>query len=501
MKKPFFLTTTLPYVNAPLHMGHALEFVRADTIARYKKLIGYDVYFNTGTDEHGMKIFEKAKEQGLSPQKFVDLGFETFKEQLKMFGVDESIIHFIRTTDENHEKAAQEFWKRVNDNGYIYKKTYEAKYCVGCESEKTDSELVDGFCPEHPGISLKIINEENYFFKYSEFGDRLLRFYDEHPNFVIPEFRLNEIKNFVKNGLQDFSISRLKEKMPWGITVPGDENQVMYVWFDALVNYISTLGWPKTCANGTSSAEPSSTDEGFRPNTENLFEKYWVNGTPTQYCGKDNTRFQSAMWQAMLMAAGVPNSHQIIVNGFITGEGGIRMSKTLGNVVDPRDVVSEYGTDALRYFLLREVGSFEDSPFTIERFKDAYNSGLANGLGNLVSRIMTMAVNYDVKLSEEEMNIKYFSEPKDDLENYDINKFINWIWECLGALDKYIQTNEPFKKIKINKEEAEKDVHYLLFHLYKASLAIEPMLPATSLKIQELIKQNKKPETPLFLRK
>jgi methionyl-tRNA synthetase len=479
MQKTFFLTTTLPYVNAPLHMGHALEFVRADTIVRYKKLQGFDVYFNTGTDEHGLKIFEKAKEQGKTAQEFVDAGFVIFKEQLKMFGVCDD-IHFIRTTDKNHEVAAQEFWNRVSKNGYIYKKTYEAKYCVGCESEKTDSEIVDGHCVDHPNTDLKIINEENYFFKYSEFGDKLLDFYEKNPNFVVPEFRLNEIKNFVKSGLQDFSISRLKEKMPWGIPVPGDENQVMYVWFDALVNYISTLGWPEI--NGD-------------------FEKYWVNGNPTQYCGKDNTRFQSAMWQAMLMAADVPNSHQIIVNGFITGEGGIRMSKSLGNGVDPKDVVAEYGIDALRYFLLREVGSFEDSPFTIERFKDAYNSGLANGLGNLTSRILTMSSNYGVKLSDEELDIKYFSESKEDFENYDINKFISWIWECLGALDKYIQTNEPFKKIKINKEEAEKDVHYLLLHLYKASLAIEPMLPETSQKIQELIKQNKKPETPLFLRK
>lgn len=500
MQKPFYLTTTLPYVNAPLHMGHALEFVRADTIARYKKLQGFDVYFNTGTDEHGLKIFEKAKEKGLTPQEFVDQGFETFKEQLKMFGVCDD-IHFIRTTDKNHEIAAQEFWKRVSDNGYIYKKTYEAKYCVGCESEKTDSDLVNGECSDHPGIPLKIINEENYFFKYSEFGDRLLKFYEENPNFVVPEFRLNEIKNFVRSGLQDFSISRLKEKMPWGIPVPGDENQVMYVWFDALVNYISTLGWPKTCVSNTSSAEPSSTDEGFRPDTMDLFEKYWVNGTPTQYCGKDNTRFQSAMWQAMLMAADVPNSHQIIVNGFITGEGGIRMSKTLGNVVDPRDVVTEYGIDALRYFLLREVGNFEDSPFTLERFRDAYNSGLANGLGNLTSRILTMSSNYEVKLSDEELDMKYFTDKILDLENFDINKFINFIWFNLRGLDEYIQRNEPFKKIKINKEEAEKDVHYLLYHLYGAALAIEPMLPETSQKIQELIKQNKKPETPLFLRK
>lgn len=490
MQKPFYITTTLPYVNAPLHMGHALEFVRADTIARYKKLAGFDVYFNTGTDEHGLKIYERAKEEGLTPQEFVDQSFKIFTEQVKMFNICED-VHYIRTTDEKHIKIAQDFWKRVDKNGYIYKKNYQAKYCVGCESEKTDSELVEGECPHHPGKELKIINEENYFFKYSAFEDKLLKFYDERPDFVVPEFRFNEIKNFVMSGLQDFSISRQKEKMPWGIPVPGDDTQVMYVWFDALTNYISTL------------ADDSVNSLDDLVNSEN-FKKYWVSGTPTQYCGKDNTRFQSAMWQAMLMAAFDSDkycSHQIVVNGFITGEGGIRMSKTLGNVVDPRDIVNEYGTDALRYFLLREVGSFEDSPFTIERFRDAYNSGLANGLGNLTSRILTMSSNYGVKLSEEELNKKYFTEAKENLENYDINKFINWIWECLGVLDKYIQENEPFKKIKTNKEEAEKDVHYLLLHLYKASLAIEPMLPETSLKIQELIKQNKKPETPLFARK
>ena len=479
MKKSFFLTTTLPYVNAPLHMGHALEFVRADTIARYKKLIGYDVYFNTGTDEHGIKIFEKAKEQGKTAQEFVDLGFEVFKEQLKMFGVDESIIHFVRTTDKSHEQAAQEFWKRVSDNGYIYKKTYEAKYCVGCESEKTDSELVDGFCPDHLGIPLKIINEENYFFKYSEFGDRLLRFYDEHPNFVIPEFRLNEIKNFVKNGLQDFSISRLKEKMPWGIVVPGDENQVMYVWFDALVNYISTLGWPKTDGD---------------------FEKYWVNGTPTQYCGKDNTRFQSAMWQAMLMAADVPNSHQIIVNGFITGEGGIRMSKTLGNVVDPRDIVSEYGTDALRYFLLREVGSFEDSPFTIERFRDAYNSGLANGLGNLSSRILTLSEKYLDKcpeISESEDFSQYFKY----YEEFDLKKATEFVWEKIGELDKIIQETQPFKVVKVDVEKGKEMIKDLVLKLYSIARMLNPIMPETNIKLKQLIRDNKKPETPLLLRK
>ena len=481
MKKPFYLTTTLPYINAPLHMGHALEFVRADTIARYKKLLGFDVYFNTGTDEHGLKIFEKAKENNMEVQDFINQGFETFKEQLKMFGVIDD-IHFIRTTDKKHEKAVQEFWIRVQNNGFIYNKNYEAKYCVGCESEKTDSELVDGTCPLHHGIELKIINEENYFFKYSAFGDRLLKFYEKNPNFIIPDFRFNEIKNFIKNGLQDFSISRLKEKMPWGIEVPGDNTQVIYVWFDALVNYISTLGWPE--------------------NKEN-FEKYWINGTPTQYCGKDNTRFQSAMWQAMLMSAELPNSHQIIVNGFITAEGGTRMSKTLGNVVDPRDIVKEYGTDALRYFLLREVSSFEDSPFTMERFKDAYNSGLANGLGNLVSRTIKMAISYDAfpDINPEEDWLIKNSYCAKYLDIFEIKNAIDEIWGRITDIDKAIQEQKPFQEIKTDPDKAKKNVQHYINEVFRIAWELKPFLPETSRKIIEYITERKMPEAPLFLRK
>lgn len=481
MNKHFYLTTTLPYVNAPLHMGHALEFVRADAIARYKKLQGFDVYFNTGTDEHGMKIYEKAQEADLTPQEFVDKGFDVFKEQLKMFGVlgEGEGIHFIRTTDENHIKGAQEFWKRVYDNGYIYKKNYQAKYCVGCESEKTDSELVDGFCPNHIGVVLSIIDEENYFFKYSQFGDRLLSFYEKNPNFVIPEFRFNEIKNFVKNGLQDFSVSRLKSKMPWGIEVPGDPDHVMYVWFDALTNYINTLGWP---------------------NEGGDFKKYWIDGNPTQYCGKDNTRFQSAMWQAMLMAAGVPNSHLIVVNGFITGDGGIKMSKTLGNVVDPRDIVNEYGTDALRYFLLREVSSFEDSPFTLERFKEAYNAGLANGLGNLLNRIMKMAED-NLEKSPDLNSCFVYPEYLEALNKFDIKKATDIIWKDISALDLIIQTELPFKLVKTDLEKGRKIINDLVFSLYRIAKMLEPIIPTTSEIIKKTITANKKPETPLFLRK
>ena len=478
-KNSFYITTTLPYVNAKLHMGHALEFVRVDVIARYKKLLGFDVFLNTGTDEHGMKIYKKAESLGLSPQEFVDKSFEDFKESVKIFGMDEEILHFVRTTDENHIKAAQEFWSKCDKNGYIYKKNYQTKYCVGCESEKHDSELVNGECADHPGGKLEIIEEENYFFRYSAFFEKLLKFYAEHPNFVIPDFRFNEVKAFAERGLHDFSISRLKAKMSWGIPVPGDTEQVMYVWFDALVNYISTLGWP---------------------NKEGNFEKYWVNGTPTQYCGKDNLRFQSAMWQAMLMAAEVPNSYQVIINGFITAEGGIKMSKTLGNVIDPKEIVKEYGTDALRYFLLREVSSFEDSPFTMERFKDAYNSGLANGLGNLTSRILTLSEKYLDKcpeIPEKSDFTEYFK----FFEDFEIQKAIEYVWGKIGELDKNIQETEPFKVIKIDEEKGKEMIKDLVLKLYVIARMLNPLLPETNIKLKKLIKENKKPEQHLFLRK
>ena len=477
----FYITTTLPYVNAPLHMGHALEFVRADAIARYKKLQGYEVFFNTGTDEHGLKIFEKAKENNLTPQEFVDNGFLNFKKQLTMFGISED-INFVRTTDEHHIKSAQEFWRKVSNNGYIYKKNYESKYCVGCESEKTDSELVDGFCPDHPGKDLVIISEENYFFKYSAFTEKLLKFYEENPTFVVPDFRYNEIKAFVSRGLQDFSISRLKEKMPWGIPVPDDENHVMYVWFDALTNYISTLGWPE--------------------DTEK-FKKFWSNGNPTQYCGKDNLRFQSAMWQAMLMAADLPNSHQIIINGFITADGGVKMSKTLGNVVDPKDIVAEYSTDALRFFLLSEVSSFEDSPFTMERFKESYNAKLANGLGNLTSRIMKMAeTNLETITEIPPMGLtEDWSPALTSMENFNIGEAMNVIFKHVTELDEIIQNKQPFKLVKTNKDEALEIIKDLVIKLHNIGQMLVPVMPETSQKIVAIAKSGKMPEQPLFLRK
>jgi methionyl-tRNA synthetase len=481
--KNFYITTTLPYVNSDPHVGFAMEIIRADAIARYKKLMGYEVFFNTGTDEHGLKIHQKAEERGVDVQAYVDEYAQKFRNLKESLGLSED-IHFVRTTDEQHVAAAQEFWKRCDDNGYIYKKDYQVKYCVGCELEKTESDLDKGRCPIHPDRELELIDEENYFFKFSAFQDQLLELYNSRPDFVLPDFRFNEIKAFVERGLDDFSISRVKEKMPWGVPVPGDDGQVIYVWFDALVNYISTLQWPFDGAQG----EPGSD-----------FEKYWVNGTPTQIAGKDNLRQQSAMWQAMLMAADLPNSYQILINGFINS-GGQKMSKSLGNVIDPNDIVTEYGTEALRYYLLRHVNQFEDSDMTMEKFKEAYNANLANGIGNLVSRLLNLCEkNLDGVPEIPEKTLP--QEWLDAMDAYRLDHAADVAWQWIGELDQEIAEKQPFKLVKTDKEAASEMLAAMSVKLYTIGRMLNPLLPETSQKIKELIKENKKPSEPLFIRK
>ncbi len=468
----------MPYVNADPHVGHAVEFIRADIIARYKKLMGHEVFFNTGTDEHGIKVYRKAVEAGKDPQVYVDEYAEKFKKILPTLGMSTD-IHFIRTTDAHHMAAAQEFWRRCEKNGDIYKKEYKVKYCVGCELEKTESELVDGRCPIHPGLTLELIEEENYFFKFSKYQKKLLDLYKENKNLVIPDSRLREIKAFVERGLEDFSISRLASKMPWGVPVPGDESHVMYVWFDALVNYISTIGWP---------------------NDEKSFEKWWIeSGGVVQYCGKDNLRQQSAMWQAMLMSADLSPSQTIVIDGFITSEGR-KMSKSEGNVVDPAVVVAEYGTEAFRYFVARELHPFEDSDFTMEKFKNAYNSHLANGLGNLVSRVMKMASAHlpgPLPVSETDLPENFVK----SLEEFDIQTATNSIWERIGAIDAKIQETQPFKLVKTNKEEAISIITSLVVELGIISVMLTPILPETAAKIKKLVETNSSPDAPIFPRR
>ena len=478
MKKLFYLTTTLPYVNSSPHIGFAMELVRADIIVRAKKLAGYEVFFNTGTDEHGLKIYRNAQTRGIETQAYVDEYAEKFKKLIPALGIMPEIT-FTRTTDPHHVKAAQEFWKIVKKNGFIYKKNYSIKYCVGCELEKTDSELVDGKCPLHPLQEIEIIEEENYFFKWSAFKDKLLDLYSKNPHFVIPSTRQNEIRAFVERGLEDFSISRLASKMPWGIPVPDDNTQVMYVWFDALVNYISAVGWPDRMGEFKKWCEDS--------------------GGMVQYCGKDNLRQQSAMWQAMLMAAELPVSKTIIAEGFITGEGGIKMSKSLGNTVDPFEIVNEYGTDALRYFLARELSPFEDSPFSAVQFKDAYNAHLANGLGNLVSRVMKMA--------QENLASPVDCKPKvgpwygEAIETYDLKKFCDQIWNQIQEADQIIQKEQPFKLVKTDAKIGQELIADLVKKLANIALTLKAVLPETSEKIEQCIAENKMPESPLFVRK
>ena len=467
-KKSFYITTTLPYVNAEPHIGHAMEFIRADVIARWKKLAGHEVFFNTGTDEHGQKIWQKAVEVGKDTQEYVDEYAEKFESLLPALGIS-SDIHFIRTTNEKHIKAAPEFWKRCNDAGDIYKKQYKVKYCVGCELEKTDSEIENGHCIIHPHLELEIREEENYFFKFSKYQRPLLNLYESHTDFVIPSSRFNEIRSFVERGLDDFSISRLKSKMPWGIPVPEDDGHVMYVWFDALVSYISTLGWPE----------------------EGNFEKFWVNGTPTQYAGKDNLRQQSAMWQAMLMSAGLPNSEQIIINGFINS-GGQKMSKSLGNVISPTEVVEKYGIESLRYFVCRELSTFEDSDFSWERINDIYNGNLANGLGNLVARILKLAETY--LTGPVVLHHKSHSTIDKLLSQFEIQKAMNHIWGEIAGLDVFIQAEKPWET---KDKEVIADLVNSLGHIANS---LQPFMPETSAHIIKAIEENKMPPS-LFPRK
>lgn len=453
--KTYSITTTLPYVNADPHIGFALEIVQADALARYHRACAHDVVFNTGTDEHGQKIFQNAVEQGKNPQEYCDMyaaKFHGLKDALNL-----TYTHFIRTTEARHVAAAQEFWKRCNQRGDIYKKLYAVKYCVGCELEKTDSELVDGRCPLHPNRELDRIEEENYFFRWSAYEKPLLALYDERPDFVVPATRMNEIRAFVSAGLNDFSISRRKEKMPWGIPVPNDDAHVMYVWFDALVNYIATLGWP---------------DES------GAFARAWP---AVQVAGRDNLRQQSAMWQAMLMSAGVAPSKQIFIHGYITAEGQ-KMSKSLGNVINPYDLVTEFGADATRFYLLGMLPSHNDGDYSRRTMEDAY-AKLANGLGNLVSRVSAMANKYfDGNIAP---TIVTENEPKlaRVMEAYDFKAYVDAVWEWVDYGNGKVDKDAPFKLVKTDQAAAKKSLEDVAGYIIAIAKAMEPIIPETSSKM------------------
>jgi len=466
-----YITTTLPYVNADPHIGFALEIVQADTLARYWRLMGYDVFFNTGTDEHGQKIAEQADAAGQSRQAYVDhyaAQFTTLKTALNL-----SYDHFIRTTDPAHINAAQALWQRVADNGYIGKKVYKGLYCVGDEMFLRESDLVDGRCPNHPHLDPVEIEEENYYFKLSAFEDYLLEYLNQSRS-VLPEWQRQWAIEFVKGGLGDLSISRPKSRVDWGVPVPGDDEHVMYVWFDALTNYISTLGWPDDPAGA--------------------FMKYWQAGETLQMAGKDQVRFQSIIWQAMLKAADLPATDMVFYHGFITS-GGQKMSKSVGNVISPYEMVARYGTDAVRYILLRHVHPTEDSDVTWEKMDEWYTANLVNGLGNLTARIM--------KMCEQHLAVEQF-EPLDpttlaapDMINF--QAAMDHMWSLIGRLDERITETEPFKLVKTDPEAAKQILRELRSDLLHIGRLLLPCMPDTSAAIRAAVRANQKPDN-LFTR-
>ena len=465
MENNFYITTTLPYVNGRPHIGFALEVVQADVIARFHSLLGEEVVFNIGTDEHGTKIWEKAKEEGVTPQEFCDRMSEHFRNLKSL--LDIGYTNFIRTTDEYHMKAAQAFWKRCEVRGDIYKKNYRAKYCVGCELEKTDSDLIHGKCPEHPNREIEIVEEENYFFRFSNYQAELLSLYQKQSQFVVPEKRLNEIVAFVERGLQDFSISRLAKKMPWGIPVPGDEAHVMYVWFDALVNYISTIGWDVD---------------------QERFEKFWPG---IQIAGKDNLRQQSAMWQAMLLSAALAPSKQILIHGHITCNGQ-KMSKSLGNVVSPEEMIGKFGKDGTRYLLLSAASFGEDIDLSWERMTEKYNADLANGLGNLVSRVLKLSERIENGESRTGNFSNEFPEEFSKLlEHYRLSEGLEYVWDIVRSANKYIEETKPWELAKTDSEKFEIVMKKLLEDLGRISYLLAPFLPETSEKIQTMLTERK----------
>ncbi|MBU2579614.1 methionine--tRNA ligase [Patescibacteria group bacterium] len=475
MKNKFYITTSIFYVNSVPHIGHALEMVQADVLARYYRQLGDDVFFLTGADEHGIKIVRTAEKTGKSVQALIDENTSEFKRLTEVLNISND--DFIRTSDsKRHWPSVYKIWDILNSKGDIYKGKYEGLYCAGCEAYLNQSDLVDGKCPIHKKEP-DVLEEENYFFKLSKYIPRVKEMIEKNELGIVPEKRKKEILGLIKQGVEDVSISRPKENLTWGIPVEKDASQTIYVWFEALCNYISALGYG---------------------GNEKNFERYWP--ADIHCVGKDILRFHTLLWPAMLLAAELPLPKKVFIHGYFTSEGQ-KMSKSIGNVVNPFDVVEKYGAEVVRYYVLREFSSTEDGDFSAERLKERYNADLANGLGNLVSRVLTLAEK--IKMNQESgiINHKIEEEIKLTKENYKkalgeikFNEALEAVWKLISVCDEYVEKNKPWELQKNDEKKFNEVISDLLVSLKEIAILLKPFMPRTAEKILEQIKQNKKTE-------
>lgn len=466
-----YITTAIPYVNGTPHVGHAVDYLLADVCSRYHKQIGDEVRFQVGTDEHGGKIFQKAKELNIPVEEYVAKNAKKFEDFIYKLGVE--YTDFVRTTDPEHEKRVQEIWDKLKDHIYLAK--YEGWYCTGCERYITEKEYEEngGVCPDHQKPYEKLA-EENYYFRLSDFKDQIREAISSHEVLILPEFREKEILKLIEES-PDVSISRPREQLTWGVKVPSDENQVMYVWMDALCNYITVLGYP-----------------------EKEIADFWP--AYAQFVGKDILRFHAILWPAILLALGLELPKNLVSHGMVLCDGQ-KMSKSVGNVVDPLEVLDKHGIDAFRYYFLRHIDTFTDSDFTWDKFEEAYNNELANDLGNLVQRLATMCKknNFEFEIPEIDLPEKY----QDLMNEFKFKEAFDFVWEKVQAINKQIDDEKPWVLAKEGKvEKLNQVLSDLVLAQVEVAELLKPFLPETATRIKDIFSGKiEPPKEPLFPKK